>query len=61
MTKVEVTEKSWTCLQSDRALHLDEVDAGIKGCDRPFLRPGYRVNKICSRSVDQGLSEALAD
>jgi hypothetical protein len=42
-------------------MRRDEVDAGIEGCDRPFLRPGYRANMLCSRSVDQELREVLAD
>jgi hypothetical protein len=42
-------------------MRRDEVDAGIEGCDRPFLRPGSRANKLCSFYLDQDLRELLAD
>jgi hypothetical protein len=42
-------------------MRRDEVDDGIEGCDRLFLRPGYRASKICRRCVDQDLRVTLAD
>jgi hypothetical protein len=48
------------CLQSDHAMHREEVDAGIEGCDRPFLQPGSWANKPCSFYLDQDLRELLA-
>jgi hypothetical protein len=56
-----MTEKSWTCLQSDHAMRRDEVDARIEGCGRPFLQPGSRANKPCSCYLGQDLHELLAD
>jgi hypothetical protein len=44
-------------------MRRDEVDAGIEGCDRPFLRPGSgsEANKLCSFYLDQDLRELLVD
>jgi hypothetical protein len=42
-------------------MHRDEVDAGIEGCDRPFLQLGSRANKLSSFYLDQDLRELLAD
>jgi hypothetical protein len=62
MTKVEVFhDQKVLVMLSKRSRIASQIDASIKGWDRPFLRPGYRANKICSPSVDQGLRETLAD